>query len=118
MPTLSSALIPPPRSWEEFEEITLSAVRIKWESPTFTRHGRSGQGQHGVDLYGPNELGALVGVQCKLDSRDIAARLEELIEQAEAFSPPLPEFFLATATPTDAKLQQEVRLVSHHRATL
>ena len=115
MPTLSSAVIPPPMSWDEFEEISLSAVKIKWDSPTFTRHGRSGQAQSGVDLYGPDELGALVGVQCKLNSDEIAGNLEGLVQDAEVFDPPLHEFFFATASPTDVKLQQEVRLLSQSR---
>ena len=45
MPTLGSAEIPAPKSWDEFEDITLSAAKLRWKSSDFFRHGRQGQKQ-------------------------------------------------------------------------
>lgn len=61
MPTLSSMFIPVPTSWKEFEKITLSSLKIKWNSPNLTLHGRQGQLQNGVDIYGDDYLGRFVG---------------------------------------------------------
>ena len=66
MPTLSNMQDPPPKDWSEFESITLSSLKIKWKSPNLTKHGRQGQAQAGVDIYGEDDLGRFVGVQCKL----------------------------------------------------
>ena len=89
MPTYTSMLLPPPTSGDDFEKVALSALRIKWRSPNLVRHGRTGQAQQGVDIYGPDDLGHLVGVQCKLTASDIADDPESLILQAEAFQPPI-----------------------------
>ena len=115
MPTLSSSMLPPPKSWDEFEDITHSALKIKWNSPNLTRHGHLGQRQSGVDIYGPNELGALAGVQCKLSASEISAGSTALVELADDFEPALHEFFFATASPTDAALQREIRMLSLSR---
>lgn len=52
MPTISSSKVPSPKSWDEFEEITLSAAKLRWNSTDFYRHGRQGQKQDGVDIWG------------------------------------------------------------------
>lgn len=115
MPSLDSMVIPPPRSWDEFEAITLSCIKIKWSSPNFTRHGRGGQEQHGVDLYGLDDLRRIVGVQCKhTTSVGMPVVLKE-IEKAEGFEPQLHALYLATSAPTDSNLQREIRLESERR---
>lgn len=35
MPTISSSKVPSPKSWDEFEEITLSAAKLRWNSTDF-----------------------------------------------------------------------------------
>ena len=115
MSTLSNSVLPPPKSWDEFEETALSALKIKWRSPTLTHHGRAGQPQAGVDIYGPNDLGATVGVQCKLTSAEIAPDPGALALKAEQIQPPLHDFYFATSSPTDAVLQAKVRLLSQAR---
>jgi hypothetical protein len=115
MPTLSGMKLPPPKSPEEFEEIVLSALRIKWSSPNLTMHGRKGQSQDGVDIYGEDDLGRLVGVQCKnTDLLAIGTILAE-IKNAELFSPKLNAFYVATSMSSDSRLQKEVRMLSKDR---
>ncbi len=116
MPTLSSMIIPPPKSWEEFEEITLSALQIKWGSPNLTRNGRQGQEQNGVDIFGEDDLGRCVGVQCKHSPNGIdVATVREEIAKAENFEPEIDAFYIAISAPTDAKFQKQVRLLSSER---
>lgn len=119
MPTLTSMQIPPPTSWDEFEDVTLSALRLRWESPDLQRHGRSGQSQAGVDIYGEDNLCRLVGVQCKVVSEGslpLAAVSQEVLK-AESFEPRLDLYYVATTAPRDATIQREVRLLSKARTS-
>ena len=77
MPTLSNINLPTPKSWDEFEEITLDALRIKWDSPNLQRHGRQGQPQAGVDVYGDDNLSQAAGVQCKKYDTDLTLKIIE-----------------------------------------
>src|SRR2546426_4522656 len=100
VPTLARMRIPPPRDWGEFENIALSALRIRWDSPNLQKHGRSGQPQNGVDLYGDDDLGRHAGVQCKLGPVAVN-EIEAEIAKAETFAPPLDAFFIATTAAID-----------------
>jgi len=117
MPTLSTMNVPPPTSWDEFEEITRSALILRWSSPDLERNGRSGQAQHGVDVYGDDHLGRLTGVQCKLVSSGELSMdvVEAEVRKAEGFEPHLQSYFIATTARRDARLQREVRLLSKDR---
>jgi hypothetical protein len=116
MPTLSSMKIPPPISWEEFEEITLDACKIRWENPDLQMHGRKGQAQTGVDIYGANHIFRNIGVQCKNYESEISpALIKAEIKKAESFIPKIEMFYLATTTKTDVNIQREIRLLSQER---
>lgn len=116
MPTLSSSYIPKPKDWDEFEEITLSALKIKWASPNLTRHGRQGQKQDGIDIFGNDYLGFFVGVQCKNTIHQITeAIIKNEIQNAEGFQPSINTLFIATSADSCVKLQQYVRALSKTR---
>lgn len=116
MPTFSSMKIPPPKSWQEFEDIVLSALRLRWNSTDLTKNGRQGQKQDGVDIYGHDDMGRLVGIQGKNTTSGITFKVvESEIEKASSFEPTLRCLFVATSAPTDANLQKEVRLLSERR---
>jgi hypothetical protein len=116
MPTLANMLIPPPKSWDEFQDITLSALKLRWRSANLQQNGRQGQAQAGVDVYGPDDLGRHAGVQCKqtTDELELSTVLAE-VKKAEAFKPALEAFFMATTGKRDAKIQTDVRLLSENR---
>src|SRR5439155_17901030 len=59
--------IAPPRSWEKFEELCLAIFKAEWDDGLAQKHGRKGQPQQGVDVFGsPNGRRAVFhGVQCK-----------------------------------------------------
>lgn len=116
MPTLQSLRLPTPTNWQDFETIVRDAQAQRWDSVTLQKNGRPGQAQHGVDIYGPDNIGRPVGLQCKcykeqLQLKDITAE----VTNAEAFVGRLTTLFIATTTEYDALLQQQVRMLSDSR---
>ncbi len=58
MPNPPTTNLPRPKSWDEFEDICADVLKYLWKDPYTVRHGRSGQKQDGVDIYGqPEHLG-------------------------------------------------------------
>lgn len=105
--------MPPPQAWDEFEDIVCSASKNRWDNPNFTRHGRQGQKQDGVDVYGNDHLEELVGLQCKntvgtLNEKIILAE----VEKAKKFDEKLTKLFIATTLDTDSRLQKVIRQIS------
>lgn len=116
MPTISSSVVPPPKSWDEFEDITLAAAKLRWNSTDFQRNGRSGQKQDGVDVFGHDDDDRHIGVQCKNTVDGITlAIVEKEIALAESFEPPLDRLYVATTAKRDAPLQKDVRKLSAER---
>ncbi|AZK62334.1 hypothetical protein WCT78_03770 [Pectobacterium versatile] len=113
MPTFGNMMIPPPNGWEEFESIVKSALELRWRTSNLTMHGRQGQKQNGVDIYGTDDLGRLVGIQCKLTTKSISELLiNEEISNAESFQPAISTLYIATTSPSDVNLQKYVRTLS------
>lgn len=116
MPTIPSMKIPTPKDWQEFESLVRDAMILRWNSPNLQKHGRTGQAQQGVDVWGPDEIGRRVGIQCKrydkpLTMKDVAAEVAE----AEKFQGIPSALFLATTTGHDSTLQAKVRQMSDQR---
>ena len=40
MPTIASSNVPTPKSWDEFEDITLAAAKLRWNSPDYAYMSR------------------------------------------------------------------------------
>jgi hypothetical protein len=65
MTAISDHQWPPPADWQKFERITCEIFSAEWQCRA-ERHGRQGQPQRGVDVYGqPNGKAAWYGIQCK-----------------------------------------------------
>ncbi len=116
MPTYADMNMAPPKSWDEFEEIVCSAAKNRWRNAEFSRHGRQGQRQDGVDVFGTDDQGRLVGLQCK---NTVAGLSKEVVRdevgKAESFQPPLAHLYVVTTGPTDKALQQFAREMSDER---
>jgi hypothetical protein len=117
MPTIASSNVPTPKSWDEFEDITLAAAKLRWNSSNFYRNGRAGQKQDGVDIWGHDGDNRHIGVQCKntVDGVSLTTVKDE-IANAEAFEPKLDRLYIATTAKRDAVLQKAVREISEQRA--
>jgi hypothetical protein len=111
VPTPITAKWPKPKSEDEFEDISVDFLRIRWQDPNVTRYGRRGQRQYGVDIVGsPYWLnGRRSGAQCKnTDSLNLAIVISE-VEKAIAFPEELCEFLIVAACDRDAMLQSAIR---------
>lgn len=116
MPTTTTSRLPSPTSWDEFEDICKSAFSLRWSNPNLTRHGRQGQKQDGVDIYGVDSLQNLVGVQCKNTIGSISKTIidSECIK-AENFTPTLAALYIATTADRDVHIQAYARKISEER---
>ncbi len=57
---------PPPKSWEQFEDLCLDLYRLVWRDPRAQKNGRRGQEQRGVVVFGQVDgTGSFHGVQYK-----------------------------------------------------
>jgi hypothetical protein len=116
MPVVPSMTLPPPESWQEFESLVRDAMAQRWRSSNLTKHGRPGQAQDGVDIFGNDDLGRSIGIQCKLSK--VPLKIETVIgevRKAGAFQWPLATLYVATSAEHDANLQAQVRLLSEER---
>lgn len=116
--------LPPPSEWRFFEDLCHRLFREEWNCPDIQKHGRPGQDQTGVDLYGiPKGETTYRGVQCKVKSRQGTGAAQLTIEEikkearlAKAFEPKFAQLIVATTAPSDAGLQKQVRALNKERA--
>lgn len=111
---------PPPRSWEQFEELCADLFEAMWSDHGLVRHGRAGQVQHGVDIVATRGGIYPVGLQCKKKSRWPVKKLsfteiEHEVDEAEKFNPKLKELYILTTAASDERLQQQVRNMNNAR---
>ena len=84
--------IPPPKGDDDFEDLVLALYREVWQDPGARLHGRRGQRQDGVDLFGEDLFGGSGrnGVQCKhhgsatlIKDKDLVEELREEVKKAK-----------------------------------
>lgn len=115
MVNVTSVNLPAPADWQAFERLTRDLFESEWKTDDARANGRSGQEQHGVDVYGTDRVhNKWVGIQCKGRSGGYGKALKEKdireeVEKAKAFRPPLDRFILATTAPNDARIQEVAR---------
>lgn len=116
---------PPPRSWEQFEELCADLFQSAWADPGLIRYGRTGQAQDGVDILGRHGALYPVGVQCKKKrrwpvSRLTKAEIDAEVKAAKAFKTPLKAFYILTTAPDSTDLQDHIRQINatHRKAKL
>ncbi len=122
LPSFLNQQVNPPEHWQEFEKLCADLWARIWNDPNTQMHGRSGQVQHGVDVYGCKDgKGDWCGVQCKgKDGRYGQAvterELKQEVKKAILFEPPISEFVLATTAQADANIQKVARdITEEHR---
>jgi hypothetical protein len=115
--------LPAPRRWQELESIAFDVYGRLWKTTDAELHGRTGQPQAGVDVYGTNRVEQLfTGVQCKGKDSDYGGVLTEKelrdeVAKALTFEPPLEAYILLTTAPNDIGIQKVARAISaEHKA--
>ncbi|NDV56658.1 hypothetical protein [Bacteroides sp. 519] len=104
-----------PENWQDFETLCKKLWGEIWECSNIKKNGRSGQKQYGVDIYGiPNGESAYYGIQCKgKDDYSYCQLTEKEIDdelnKASIFQPPLKGFYFATTANKDAKIEEYIR---------
>jgi hypothetical protein len=114
--SLSNISLPKPKNWQDFESRTRVLFTCVLNDPNTQQNGRSGQEQHGVDVYGYREqrLDCLVGVQCKKKFKAAVTEkeLRAEVDKAKNFKPAISEFVLITTAPRDQKTQEVARTIT------
>jgi len=91
MTNLLSRSFPPLSNWQDFERLCFDLYSRVWQTNDAQMHGRVGQPQSGVDIYGNDRVERkYVGVQCKGKDQGYnnpltAAELREEVEKAKSF---------------------------------
>ena len=116
MPRLASTQLPPPSSWEEFENIAHAIWKEEWGDEHAQKNGRNGQAQNGVDIFGERK-GQQLGVQCKGKDNFTNKNLTEKeirteCKKAKTFRPKLKELIFATTGARDASIQEIARRIT------
>jgi hypothetical protein len=95
MTDITNRVLPPPKNWQDFEHMCFDLYSRLWRTNGAEMHGRRGQPQAGVDVFGTDnyERGRFTGVQCKGKDQDYGGALTEdelraEIKKAETQLPP------------------------------
>jgi len=118
MPSTNGLQWPPPENWQDFESLCCDLWRRIWDDPDTLKHGREGQSQRGVDVFGrPGRGSEWAGVQCKLKSeltggRLTRAEIEKEVAKARDFNPRIASLTIATTAPRDAAVQEAARQIT------
>jgi hypothetical protein len=107
--------LPKPENWIDFEDLCKRLWTEVWNYPETRKHGRSGNAQQGVDIYGKYlGRGGLIGIQCKgkddYSKQQLSnAEIDEEINLAKQFKPALTKFYFATTANRSAKIELHIR---------
>lgn len=113
MPSPATANLPKPRSEDEFEDICVDYLRLKWRADDVQRNGRRGQRQDGVDIFSVSSGAGVLGAQCKKTQHPTFRMVVDEYEKALSFEPSVSHFFFLTSADRDANLQKKIRLHWH-----
>src|SRR6185312_4096037 len=106
-------VIPKPVYWTDFEDLCKRLWTEIWQYPETKKHGRSGQPQWGVDIYG-RPSGGYVGIQCKgkdeYSHQQLSKQeIDEEISKATLFQPALTKFYFATTSNRSTVIDTYIR---------
>jgi hypothetical protein len=105
-----------PENWQDFESLCKRLWGEIWDCSEIKKNGRSGQNQHGVDVYGiPNGEDQYYGIQCKgkddyTNSSLTEKEIDAEIEKAKTFQPVLRKLYFTTSANKDSSIEEYVRL--------
>lgn len=110
---MAKKIIPKPVYWTDFEDLCKRLWAEIWQYPETKKHGRNGQPQSGVDVYGRFANG-YVGIQCKgkddYSNQQLTEKeIDTEINKATSFQPPLSKFYFATTANRSTTIDAYIR---------
>lgn len=110
---MTKKIIPKPVYWTDFEDLCKRLWAEIWQYPETKKHGRNGQPQSGVDIYGRNGNG-YIGIQCKgkddYSQQQLAEKeIDTEIHKALSFWPQLTKFYFATTANRSTAIDAYIR---------
>lgn len=117
MPTRLTTNFPPLTDFNEFQSLTSDLCALEWEDPETKQFGRTGQAQHGIDVYGkPTDAeGKYRGAQCKLRTRGdqlTESEIEKEVADAHSFRHPIDKLIIVTDGLRDTHTQLLINEIS------
>jgi len=116
---MQNVQIPAPKNWQDFEVLCHALWKAILQDENTLRHGRQGQAQAGVDVYGTHQLSfEFYGIQSKGKDQNYGGavtenELRDEVGKALTFSPYPPDvFILATTAPRDVAIQKVARILT------
>lgn len=103
-----------PRHWQEFEEFCLAVFSEVWKDALAQKNGRTGQPQHGVDVWGGVDGNRQVS-GCSAQRQGRVAELIIEIGKADKVEPALEHSVLAATAPAEGEIERIAREVSVSR---
>jgi hypothetical protein len=108
--------LPRPANWQEFEKMVRDAMAQRWQSTGLTMNGRLGQTKLGIDIRGTDDLGRVVGIQCKKSLGPLLfSTVVKEVDNAKSSNGKLATLYIATTAAHDAVLLENVRLLSEQQ---
>ena len=104
-----------PENWQDFESLCKILWGEIWDCSEIKKNGRSGQEQHGVDIYGvPQGESKYFGIQCKgkddyTKSKLTSKEIDEEVKKAKNSKPVLKKLYFATTANKDSVLEEYIR---------
>lgn len=119
MASIPQSELPPPKSWDDFEDLVCGLHRTEAGVVNAQRYGRQGQAQNGVDIVIEiSATASVTAIQCKryAEGKLSVEHVRTAIVDAEKFAPAIGEFVIATTERRNALLQSEVLKINQERA--
>ncbi len=113
MVTRATGKLPIPKSADEFEDIAMDALALRYPGRSLVRFGRSGQAQHGID--GLDQAAPDLVWQCTLQEKGALEKLQADLTAMDGAFADVQVFVACLGFDRDAQLQTELRKVSGER---
>src|SRR5579871_3827387 len=119
MPSPSTSKWPRPHNDDEFEDMVLDAMRLRWGDPDAHRYGRRGQRQHGIDIRGraAAQVGARRVAQAKNTDAPTIEMLQQDLAKTKGFPETIERFYFVVSAPRDGRLLRRASKASLARSS-
>ena len=108
MSNLIDSHLPRPVNGEAFESIVVDYCNLRFNKKS-SKYGRSGQIQHGVDIFFDAGDGSHCAIQCKNFIAGISyEKISNEIEKTKNYPHKINQYIITTTAPRDKSLQDEV----------